>query len=184
MISRLALLAVLALALRAHDGGAQSVPAVSADLTAGAGSTSTHAGDTWFRAANAGMVSADLAVRIGGAARTRVVVVLGYSLDVASGDHLTDCPLAPNGGCKGYFPNTFGPSIGVGLRQALGQRGLVGVSAGVASYASQARFAEVDASWRIVSHLAIVGEFRYIDMPFGGQRAWFLPLTFGARLYW
>ena len=73
MISRLALLAILALAVDAHDGGAQSVPAVSADLTAGAGSTSTHAGDTWFRTANAAMVSADLAVRIGGAGRTHAV---------------------------------------------------------------------------------------------------------------
>jgi hypothetical protein len=59
---------------------------------------------------------------------------------------------------------------------------LVGVGAGVARY--DGRFAEADVSVRIVSHLALVGEFRYIDFAIDGQRAWFTPLTFGARFSW
>ena len=184
MISRLALLAVLALALRAHDGGAQSVPAVSVDLDGGHGSTSARAGDSYFRTTNSSWVSADLAIRIGGAGQLRPVVVLGYSFKGLAGDHTSDCPLAPNGGCLEYFPNTYGPSIGVGLRQALGKWALIGVTAGVASYDRQARFAEIDASLRVASHLAVVSEFRYIDLPVGSARAWFTPLTFGARFYW
>lgn len=125
-----------------------------------------------------------MAIRVGGGGKTRVVVELGYSFDLAPSDQATDCPLAPNGSCKSYFPNTFGPSIGVGLRQVIGQGGLVGVTAGVASYSSTARYAEIDASWRLAPHFALVGKFRYIDMAFGAQRVSFEPLTVGARLYW
>jgi hypothetical protein len=180
-------LSATAIALCGVTAPAQSVPLVSGDLDVGAGSTSARAGDVYFRTTNTYLASADLAIRIGGAGKTRPVVVLGYSFGVFGGDYTTDCALAPNGSCKGRFPNTYGPSVGVGLRQILGQRGMVGVAAGVASYDSQARFAEVDASWRLVSHLAVVTELRYIDLSVGGSggaHAWFLPLTLGARLYW
>jgi|ERR1035437_489688 hypothetical protein len=181
---RFSSIGVLALALSAHYGCAQSVPAVSGDISVGAGPTSSHSGDTWFTPANSITASADLAVRLGGAGRTRPVVLLGYSFDVFAGKHELVCADSANGGCEGaYFPKTSGPSIGVGLRQTLGQRGLIGVGAGVASYSSSARFAEIDASFRIASHFAIVSEVRYIDLPVSGARAWFSPLTFGGRLY-
>jgi hypothetical protein len=182
----IACLSATTIALSSATVRAQSVPLVSGDLDVGAGSTSARAGDVYFRTTNTYLASAGLAIRIGGAGTTRPVVVLGYSFGVFGGDYTTDCPLAPNGSCKSNFPRTYGPSVGVGLRQTLGQRGIVGVAAGVASYDSQARFAEVDASWRVVSHLAVVTELRYIDLPVGGSggaRAWFLPLTFGVRLY-
>jgi hypothetical protein len=188
MIPRRVLTAVLSLsfvlALDAHVGRAQSVPALSVDLDAGGGSTSSRAGDNYFRATNSAWVGADLAIRLGGAGELRPVVVLGYNFKGLAGNQNTDCPLAPNGGCKIYFPGTYGPSIGVGLRQALGKWALVGVTAGVASYVGQARFAEIDASLRVAPHLSVVSEFRYIDLPVGSARAWFTPLTLGARLSW
>ena len=184
MIARLSLLAVIALSFGAHDGRAQSVPALSGDLDVGWGSTSARAGDVYFRGSNAALASTDLAIRLGGAGHTRPVLILGYSFQGLAGDRTTDCPLAPNGGCKEYFPNTYGPSIALGLRQTVGNRALIGVAAGVASYESQARFAEIDASFRLAPHFAVVGEFRYIDLPVGSARAWFTPLTLGTRLSW
>jgi hypothetical protein len=173
-----------ALLLDAQHARAQNVPAVSVDFDAGSGSTSSGAGDNYFRTTNSAWISADLAIRVGGAGPLRPVVVVGYSFRGLAGDQTTDCPLAPNGGCKIYFPSTYGPSIGVGLRQALGKWVLLGATAGVASYASEARFAEFDASLELAPHLAVVSEFRYIDLPVGSARAWFTPLTFGARLSW
>ena len=184
MIPRLALVAVCAIALSSRDARAQTVPLISGEVTIGAGSTSSHGGNTWFRTASSTSLSTELAIRIGGVGRTRVVAVLGYSPDAFPTDHATDCPLAPNGTCKGYFPNTHGPEIGVGLRQVLGQNSLIGVNVGIASYASQARFAEFEASWRIASHFGLVGKFRYLDMPFEGDRVWFAPITAGAFISW
>jgi hypothetical protein len=175
---------VLALAVIPRDVRAQDVPLVAGDLTVGSGATSTHVGATWFRSTTAAMVNADLAIRLGGSGTTRAVLVLGYSIDAAPSDQADDCPLAPNGTCKSYFPNTFGPSVGVGLRQALGSGGLLGATVGVASYSGQAAFAEADASWRFAPHLAVLAEFRYVNMAFSGQRVWFDPLSAGVRLYW
>jgi hypothetical protein len=184
MTPRFALLAIIALALGAHVARAQTVPLLSADLDVGGGSTSPRAGDIYFRSTDAMMIATDLAIRLGNAGRTRPVLIIGYSYRGFAGDHTSDCPLAPNGGCKGWFPDTFGLSIALGVRQTLGNLALVGVSAGIASYQSQARFAELDASIRLVPHFSLVGEFRYIDLPVSGARAWFTPLTFGARLSW
>ena len=184
MTPRLVLVAAIAVALSTSDANAQTVPLLSGDLTAGAGSTTEHVGNTWFRTSSSSMTSADLAVRIGGAGQLRPVVVAGYSFNAFGADQTSDCPLAPGGGCKVYFPRTFGPSIGVGLRDAISERFLLGVTAGIASFTNQARFAEVAASWRLITHLAVVGKFRYFDMPYVGQHVWFAPITVGARLTW
>jgi hypothetical protein len=56
------------------------------------------------------------------------------------------------------------------------------VTAGIASYATQARFAEFSAAWCITSHFGLVGKYRYIDMPFEGSRIWFAPITGGVRV--
>lgn len=184
MILRRAFSSVFLLALGVRHIQSQTVPAISGDLTIGAGPTAEHIGDTFFRTSSATMFRADLAVRLGGAGQTRVVAVLGYSFDLFPADQLTDCPLAPNGTCKSYFPNTFGPSIGVGLRHAFGNLSQVGATIGVAWYSSQARFAALDASFRISPHFSLVGRASYIDMPLGTHRAWFEPLSAGVRIDW
>jgi hypothetical protein len=184
MMSAVFAAAGLALLLGPIPAHAQDVPAVSGDITTGSGNNSAHAGELWFLKTNTSSLSADLAVRLGGAGSTRPVLLLGYSADMGPQYVNAICLLAPNGSCKGTFPGAVGPSIGLGLRQTLGRWVLVGVGGGIASYGGNARFAEADASVRIFSHFAIVGEFRYIDLPVEGSRAWFTPLTFGARLFW
>jgi len=183
MISRLVLLGTV-LAIGARDSRAQSVPLISADFDVGRGWTSPRAGDTYFRETGGGMIEGALTVRFGGSGSTRPVIVVGYSSDVLAGDHTSDCPLAPNGGCKAYFPGTFGPSVGLGLRQMLGERVMLGVTGGVASFSSRAEFAEAEASLKIVAHFAVVGKFAYYSMPFAGTRVSFSPLTFGVRVFW
>lgn len=184
MRSRLATIAILASAFIAHDARAQTVPLLSGDLEVGGGSTSARAGDLYFQSTHAGMINSDLAIRLGTAGHTRPVLIVGYSYALFPGDHVSICEIAPNGSCKGYFPNTYGPSVALGVRQTLGELALIGVSAGIASYQSQARFAEFDASIRLMPHFSLLGKARYIDLPVSGARAWFTPITFGARLSW
>jgi hypothetical protein len=184
MIPRLSLIAALALAFDAHIGRAQSIPAVSGDFTVGDGPSSTHAGELWFRTANGYMSTLDLAVRIGGAGATRPVLLVGYAFDFRGDKETADCRPAPNGTCRSNFPALSGPSIGVGLRQALGRWLLVGIGAGVSSYRGRASFVEADASLRLLPHFAVVSELRYVDFPIAGQRAWLRPVKFGARAYW
>ena len=184
MVQRHVRIAILsfAFAFVAHDGRAQGVPLVSGDLSFGSGPTSSHARELWFTKASGELWSADLAVRIGGAGTTRPVVLLGSDAGVTPQYVNLVCLTAPNGSCRADFPSPSGAFIGVGVRQAVGEWILLGVGAGVTRY--DGRFAEADVSVRIVPHLALVGEFRYIDFAIEGQRAWFKPLTFGARLYW
>jgi hypothetical protein len=186
MIQRLfrAALLSITLAFTARVAGAQSVPAVSGSLSFGSGSTSSHAGELWFSKASAELWSVDLAVRLGGAGSTRPVLLLGYDLGVNAQYVNLICRPAPNGSCFSDFPAPLGPSIGVGVRQVVGRWVVLGVGAGVAHYDGTARFAEADLSVRLFSHFALVSEFRYIDLTITGQRAFFTPLTFGARINW
>lgn len=184
MNHRLSLAALIALSLDAQIGRTQSVPVVSVDFTMGHGRSSTHAGELWFRRTESSTSILDLAVRIGGAGATRPVLLVGYAFDFVGDKETADCAIAPNGTCKHNFPRLSGTSAGVGLRQALGRWAVLGIGAGVSSYRGPARFAEVDASLRLLPNFAVVGEFRYIDLPVGSQRAWFRPLMFGARASW
>jgi hypothetical protein len=184
MISRLVLLGTV-LMIGARDIRAQSVPLVSADFEVGRGWTSSRAGDTYFRESGGGMIEGDLTVRLGGPGATRPVIVAGYSSDVFAGDYTLDCPIAPNGGCKAWFPRTFGPTVGLGLRQMIGDRLMLGVTAGVASFTSHAEFGAAEASLNVFAHFALVGKFAYYSMPFEpGARVSFAPLTFGVRALW
>jgi hypothetical protein len=177
-------LSALALALAVRTAQAQSVPAVSAELSFGSGATSTHAGDQWFTKTNGELWSADLTVRLGAAGTTRAVLLLGYDAGVRPQYVNLVCRLAPNGSCTEDFPSPQGPSIGLGVRQAVGQWLLLGVGGGFAKYDGAARFAEADLSLRVFSQFALTSEFRYIDLAIAGQRACFTPLTFGARINW
>jgi hypothetical protein len=74
--------------------------------------------------------------------------------------------------------------VGLGLRHAMGERFMVGVTAGVASFSSQAEFADVEASVKLFSHFALSGKFAYFRMPVAEDHVWFTPLTVGGRLLW
>ena len=173
---------VLTTALCAGTLRAQSVPLITADFTVGYGATSSSAGALFFCSTSRAIAVADAAIRLGGPGRLRPVLEVGYSSDVLVGDVTTICLLAPNGSCRILFPRTSGPSIGIGARFAPTNRWLLGITAGVASFDSQARYAKLDVSWRVVQHVAIATNYRYLDVASGGDRAWFRPWTFGVRV--
>jgi hypothetical protein len=183
-ISRLALAAVLLSPAVSSGIHAQIVPAFAVGIVYGNGPTSGSAGDTWFLNTSTTMSNVDLAVRLGSAGQTRPVVVLGYSLPIRSTNVVASCAPAPNGSCRGTFPATDGLSLGLGLRQTVGARGLLGLTAGVASLQYHAEYVEVDGSWRLLGPLSAVGEYRYVKMPDVGSHVWFRPLMFGARVSW
>ena len=182
MMRRLSFIGAAAGTFFASVSCAQTVPRIAVDLALGVVTTTQSAGATWFQATSAPMVSADLAVRLGGPGHTGAVIVAGYSVDGVASDRLGICNPAPTGSCKEPFPTLSGLSFGVGLKEAVGSRWLFGATVGVASYSSFARFADLDASWRFASHTAFVAKAGYFDMPFDGGRARFNPLKFGVRL--
>jgi hypothetical protein len=135
----------------------------------------------YFRSTIHPIAAAEVAIRLGGPGRLRPLIEVGYSSDYL-GDVTTICLIAPNGSCRNVFPRTAGPSIGIGARFAPIDRWLIGITAGLASFDSQARYAKLDASWRVIEHIAIVTTYRYLDVEAGGARAWFRPWTFGVRV--
>jgi hypothetical protein len=163
---------------------AQTVPLVTIGAIYGSGPTSPSAGDTWFRYSSTTMSTVDIAVRLGNAGQTRPVLVVGYSVPVQSTSVLANCVVAPNGSCRGTFPGTDGPSLGLGVRQTVGARGLLGLTVGIASLQYHAQYAELDGSWRLLGPIGILCAYRYVQMADNGTHVWFRPLMFGARVGW
>ena len=175
---------VVAAFVSGRDGRAQTVPLLVGELTVGRGPASEHAGDQWYRWPPVAMVRAGLAVRLGSAGVLRPIILLEHSFDTG-GDAVTlACHVSPAGGCRGDFPKMTGHSIGIGVRRTLGRRGMFGVGAGAGSYERPVHFAEIDASWRAVSRLAVMTELRYVYFNVGGHGVWSRPLAFGARIVW
>jgi len=184
MISRFALAAIVVTFLNGRDGSAQMVPLLAGELSVGHGPASEHAGDQWYRKPPAPMVRAGLAVRLGGAGHLRPVILLEHSFQLGGHAVPAVCYMSPSGRCRGEFPETTGHSIGLGVRRTLGWRGLLGVGAGAGWYERPVHFAEVDASWRIVSRLAVMTELRHIYFSVDSHRVWSRPLSFGVRVTW
>jgi hypothetical protein len=183
MLLRLAVVVAIVTVAPSRVTQAQTVPLFTLEIAGGSGRTSARSAETWYHRTNASMFRASGAVRIGGAGATRPVVVLEHSFDVR-GDEVSICVMAPNGTCRAYFPRTSGPSLGVGLRRALGQRWLIGVVVGLSSYGSQAQFAAADVAWKLVKHVGVMSEFRSVRLRAEGEHVSFRPLTFGLRASW
>ncbi|MDF1506207.1 hypothetical protein [Roseisolibacter sp. H3M3-2] len=179
---RLVVLAALAGAIPAALA-AQSVPALSLDLTYGSGAHPERAGERWFRTDAEPGAHAGLAVRLGGPGRVRPVAVVEYALDVRGDDVALACAPAPNGGCRTPFPSTTGPSVALGVRAALGARVVAGLAAGVGRYDGPTRVVGADVAVRLTRHAGVVAALRHvrIDDP-RVPRTWFRPLTAGVRL--
>jgi hypothetical protein len=175
---------VVAMIVGAGALRAQSVPLISSDLTLGPGTAGASAGVLDFRSTIRLIVAADVAIRFGGPGHLRPVLEVGYTSDVFAGrgDYMTICLPVPFGSCQTVFPRPIGPSIGIGARFAPIDRWMVGITAGLASFDRHARYAKLDASWRVIEHIAIVTTYRYLDVEAGGARAWFRPWTFGVRV--
>jgi len=146
---------------------------VAVEMAAGLGPHSERAGETWFRDTHRGML------RIGGLIRgpmfgDRVAAIARFEYSVRGpGDQLDDCPIAPNETCKEYFPNTSGPSIGLGALASATSHVLIGVDAGlVRSFAN--RYVAVNASYAISSHVAVLVDWRYLKLEY---TSWPFPLA-------
>jgi hypothetical protein len=177
-------LAALLAAVLPSALAAQTVPLVTVDLTAGRGAHRESVGERWFLSgASSRAAQATLAVRLGGRGRVRPVAVLDYSFDVRPDDVSLLCVEAPNGSCRVSFPSTTGFGAGLGVRVAVTDRLLGGVSAGVGRYDGPTRFVGADLSARVLRRVGVVAALRHvvIDDP-AWARTWFRPLTVGVRV--
>lgn len=163
---------------------AQSVPFVSLDVTGGSGPASSHVNQVWFNSTRVGMTSADLALRLGEAGKTRAVLALGYSAATTSSINDLLCRAAPNGTCTEAFPYTSGASVGIGLRQTVGNAALVGATLGVASYTGAARYASLEATLRLGAHVGVTARYRHFNMPYKNGQVWFAPFMVGLSTTW
>jgi hypothetical protein len=107
-------------------------------------------------------------------------------MDLFSGgmaDQLSDCPPAPNGSCRRYFPRTDGVAYGAGVLSSLTSRGQVETTAGFLHSTDNHYFA-VSASYRVVNHVAALVDWRYFDLAYvPGDRVTFRPWQFGVRFF-
>ena len=173
---------VLLASLNGVAAGAQTIPRFSAELTAGNGTRPVNVGQVWYSTpARESYLRTGVAIRIGSPGRVRPVLTGDYSHDFR-GDQISLCGLAPNGTCIQYFPNTDGPSGGVGVRAMLHRRLVVGAGAGVARYSEAAQYVEGEAAIGLTRHVQLLAHWRRLAWrePAGG-RIWFQPLTFGVR---
>ena len=180
MIRRLvgALIAVCPCVLTAQD-----VRPVTVEVAAGSGPHTERSGDTWFRDTHNGIL------RVGGAFRlptvsNRFAAVARVDYNVPGmGDRLADCPPAPNGTCRKYFPETDGFSLGAGVLTSVMPRALLGVSFGFFRSAAN-RYVALSASYEVAKHLAALVEWRYIDLEYSDDgRVSYRPIQVGVRVY-
>jgi hypothetical protein len=174
----------------------QTLPRVAFEMAAGSGPHSDHTGDTWFRDTHNGIF------RIGGLVRTftfgnRVASIARVEYSVPGmGDRIDNCALAPNQTCRRYFPDTDGPSVGLGALASATARILIGAEAGVLRSGAN-RYVAVNASYALFSHVTAVVDWRYFSLTYaagpqaspGGtvpavdSRVFFRPVQLGVRVF-
>lgn len=162
---------------------AQTIPRVSADLTVGQGTRPTRAGEVWYLMGDSeATLRTGMTVRIGSPGRIRPVVSADYNYDLR-GDQLALCGIAPNGSCYQYYPSTQGLSAGVGVRAMPWRRVTVGTAAGVARFATTARYVEADVALGLTRRLLAVAHWRrFTWRDAADEPMWYQPLTFGIRV--
>src|SRR5688572_22230743 len=104
---------------------AQEINRIAIDFSMGSGPHTERVRDTWFRKPHSEIFRAGGAVRLMTLAN-RFAPLL--RVDLFSGgmaDQLSDCPPAPNGSCRRYFPKADGTAYGVGVLSSLTSRGQV-----------------------------------------------------------
>ena len=106
----------LAFVLVSSRAAAQAAPHVTIDLSYGGGGHSESAGATWYRGDP--NVHPRLAVAALSAPWRHIAGVLSleYIGQLGAGDATSDCPLAPNGTCRKYFPRLQGRGLTLGAR--------------------------------------------------------------------
>jgi hypothetical protein len=182
MLQRL-IMVMLALVLAHQPLQAQQVPRFAADVIGGSGLRNTRSGDTYFAFDNReGFLRVSGTLRLGGPGRVRPVLVAAYDVGPV-GDQVSICGLAPNGSCFQYFPETGGPSLGVGVDAAITSRLGAAVVAGVAHTDVTLPFVGVRGTVGVVRRVALVAEYRHLAWRDREQRrVWFQPFGVGIRV--
>jgi hypothetical protein len=174
-------LSVLLFVVFARVTSAQEVPLFTFDVAMGSGPHTDRVGATWFRKDHNYIYHVGGAVRLARFAERFGAIV---RVDLSSGgmaDQLADCPPAPDGSCRRYFPKTGGPSIGAGVASAVFSDVFVEATAGVIRSTNN-RYVGVAASYRLGGHLALVADWRYFSREYGAERVWYRPLQVGIRI--
>jgi hypothetical protein len=174
---------MIALVLTHHPLHAQRVARFAFDAIGGSGLRSERSGDSWFRSPNReGFVRVSGTLRLGGPGRVRPVLVAAYDVG-PMGDEVLICGLAPDGSCFRYFPETGGPSLGVGVDAAITSRLGAAVVAGVAHTDVNLPFVGVRGTVGVLRRVALVAEYRHLAWRDREQRrVWFQPFGVGIRV--
>lgn len=182
MLQRL-IVVMLALVLAHQPLQAQHVPRFAVDVIGGSGLRNTRSGDTYFAFDNReGFLRVSGTLRLGGPGRVRPVLVAAYDVG-PMGDQVGICGLAPNGSCFQHFPETGGPSLGVGVDAAITSRLGAAVVAGVAHTDVTLPFVGVRGTVGVVRRVALVAEYRHLAWRDREQRrVWFQPFGVGIRV--
>jgi len=95
---------------------AQAASSITVDFTYGFGGHSEAAGDTWYRSENNVHPRAAVTGVLWRHRPFAAILTAEYVGQFGAGDYLTDCPPAPNGSCRKYFPPMRGRGVSVGAR--------------------------------------------------------------------
>lgn len=177
----------LALAVAARSLGAQEQeegPRWAVGVAIGDGPHTTHVGETYFRKDVTPTTRLSVA-RIGEGGRVRVVlraeVVPAWGLD-----RTDDCPIAPNGGCREYFPDNHGGGVSIGADARLLSRLSSTLLIGGGRYGGRTRaFGELEMAVGIGSQFMLTAASRHMtwNEPDIG-RLWYRPIYAGVRWQW
>jgi hypothetical protein len=162
---------------------AQNIPVVAVEVAAGTGSHSERSEETWFRNAHKQIFHIAGIVRLAtGGSRFATVGRIEYNSG-GMADETSDCPLAPDGSCRRYFPKTEGWTGGLGLAAVLTSRLNLEVGAGVIQSIAN-RYVSAGVSFALGSHFGVLAEWRQFDLVYAGdRRIWFRPIQAGIRFF-
>lgn len=174
----------LILLVAARTAGSQVVPLLSFEAMTGRGqqtnateSTVYYDGPTPF-----GRLGASL--RLGPSARTSAVLSVDALTTGGTNLLVGDSRCVLEGQCRKWLSVPNGPSVGLGVRRAMGSRLLAAAGTGVGFYRQHAVYVGADVSLRLFSHLALAGDVRRIMWKSDdGQGLFFAPVSLGLRFY-
>jgi hypothetical protein len=172
--------AILASGFLVTTAGAQQLPRATFEVTYGNGPHAARYGETYFRTRSLWMLRLGTTVRMWpGNPRIAPVIDVSYSVPRASFKR-EDCPAAPNGTCRRYFPQTGGSLFGVGIQAMPARRLTLGGTVGLFG-PGRTRYLGVNAGWPVSRRITGVVDWRDLRVPYEDGHLPFRPLQAGLR---
>ena len=155
---------------------------VVVDAVLGGGARSEYADGVWYRGNATPYGRLALTLQVPVQSRVAALLTLERAGNIETGDHLADCPPAPDGSCRLYFPPVAGYSLGLGARGLLLRRAELGVGSGVSLTGPHGHYFRADVGLQATRHLAAVAGLDYrVVRRSDNARLWWRPVFFGAR---